>query len=216
MTRKSLNTLGLGLLVCLICYYNASRLRPARDLSYAIHAISESYVDPVSEVDLKDAAMIGMLESLDRYSGYIPPRSFGRFNALFEQRFAGIGVRIQDSNTEISTGTDGGQPSGVRVIATLFNSPAFRAGILPGDEIIEVNRQDVRNCKLADLSPMLMGAVGTSVQLAIDRGGARFDFEIIREEVEVESITGDRRNRDGTWEYLLQADPRIAYIHADL
>ena len=206
MSEKSLKLLTIGLLLCLACYFNAARYRPVRDVAYALDTISDSYVDPVSRSELKNAALEGILDSLDPYSSYVSEEKLQRFNSVFEQRFAGLGVQVE------------GPPSrpAITIIATLFNSPAYRAGLLPGDLILQIDGIDVRNMDTAEVSKKISGAVGTQVRLGIDRSGEKLDILAKREFIDVESVTGNRRRPDGTWEFQLQAAPKIAYMHANI
>ena len=206
MSEKSLKLLTIGLLLCLACYFNAARYRPVRDVAYALDTISDSYVDPVSRSELKNAALEGILDSLDPYSSYVSEEKLQRFNSVFEQRFAGLGVQVE------------GPPSrpAITIIATLFNSPAYRAGLLPGDLILQIDGIDVRNMDTAEVSKKISGAVGTQVRLGIDRSGEKLDILAKREFIDVESVTGNRRRPDGTWEFQLQAAPKIAYLHANI
>jgi len=206
MSGKSLKILFVGLALCLACYFNAARYRPGRDVAYAIDIITDSYVDPISQADLKQAAMQGMLESLDPHSSFVSEKSLGRFNEIFEQRFAGLGVQVE------------GPPirPAITVITTLFNSPAFRAGLMPGDLIVQVDGIDVRSMDTSEVSKKISGTVGSEVLLGIDRSGERLNIQATREFVDVESVTGDRRRADGTWDFQLQSAPQIAYIHSDL
>ena len=206
MSGKSLKILFVGLALCLACYFNAARYRPGRDVAYAIEIITDSYVDPISQADLKQAAMQGMLESLDPHSSFVSEDSLGRFNAVFEQRFAGLGVQVE------------GPPirPDITVITTLFNSPAFKAGLMPGDLIVQVDGIDVRSMDTSEVSKKISGTVGSEVLLGIDRAGERLNIQATREFVDVESVTGDRRRADGTWDFQLQSAPQIAYIHSDL
>jgi len=206
MSEKSLKLLTIGLLLCLACYFNAARYRPVRDVAYALDTISDSYVDPVSKSELKNAALEGILDSLDPYSSYVSEEKLQRFNSVFEQRFAGLGVQVE------------GPPSrpAITIIATLFNSPAYRAGLLPGDLILQIDGIDVRNTDTAEVSKKISGAVGTQVRLGIDRSGEKLDILAKREFIDVESVTGNRRRPDGTWEFQLQAAPKIAYLHANI
>jgi carboxyl-terminal processing protease len=206
MSEKSLKLLTIGLLLCLACYFNAARYRPVRDVAYALDTISDSYVDPVSRSELKNAALEGILDSLDPYSSYVSEEKLQRFNSVFEQRFAGLGVQVE------------GPPSrpAITIIATLFNSPAYRAGLLPGDLILQIDGIDVRNMDTAEVSKKISGAVGTQVRLEIDRSGEKLDILAKREFIDVESVTGNRRRPDGTWEFQLQAAPKIAYMHANI
>lgn len=206
MSQKSLKLLAIGLAVFVACYVNNSRYRTVRDVAYAMELVSQSYVTEVSQAELKEAAIQGVLESLDPYSSYISAESLGRFNSVFEQRFAGLGVQVE------------GPPDrpAVTVIATLFNSPAFRAGLQPGDWIVEVDGVDVRSMETSAVSKKIAGAVGTQVRLGIQRQEQNLEIQATREYIDVESVTGDRRRKDGTWDYKLQAAPRIAYLHINI
>lgn len=206
MSEKSLKLLLLGLLGCLACYFNSARYRPVRDVAYALEVISESYVDPISRASLKNAALEGMLKSLDPHSSYVSEDSLGRFNSVFEQRFAGLGVQVEGPPTKPA----------ITVIATLFNSPAYRAGLMPGDVILEIDGTDVQSLNPSEVSQKITGPVGSQVLLGIDRNGQKLQIRATREFVEVESVTGDRRRADGTWDFQLQTNPRIAYLHANL
>jgi carboxyl-terminal processing protease len=95
MSQKSLKLLAIGLAVFVACYVNNSRYRTVRDVAYAMELVSQSYVTEVSQAELKEAAIQGVLESLDPYSSYISAESLGRFNSVFEQRFAGLGVQVE-------------------------------------------------------------------------------------------------------------------------
>ena len=206
MSEKSFKLLALGLFVCAACYLNNTRYRTVRDVAYAMDLVSQAYVHPIAQVELKNAAIEGLLESLDPYSSYISEDSLGRFQSVFQQRFAGLGVQVD------------GPPDrpAITVVATLFNSPAFRAGLQPGDTIVEVDGVDVRNMETSSVSERISGTVGTPVQLGIERQGERLVIQATREFVDVESVTGDRRAKDGTWDFKMQAWPRIAYLHVNI
>ncbi|MFM8573865.1 MAG: S41 family peptidase [Pirellula sp.] len=206
MNEKSLKLLLAALLICLACYLNSARYRPARDVAHAMQLIQESYVEPVSQAELKNAALSGLLESLDPNSSYVSEETLGRFNSVFEQRFAGLGVQVEGPPTKPA----------ITVITTLYNSPAFRAGLLPGDVIVEIDGVDVRGLETSAVSKKISGEVGTQVQLGIERLGEKLNILATREMIEVESVTGDRRNPDGTWDFQLQNHPRIAYIHTNI
>lgn len=228
MSCRTLRNLAILLIACLACYANATWLRPVRDLAHSLHWIESSYVEPKSTSTLRDAAMQGMLESLDPYSAYIPESSFSRFNAVFDQQFAGLGIQVEGPP----------QRPHPTIVATLFNSPAFRVGLRPGDVLLKIDDHSLESTA-TDSSPpelpmetppkqieqqydmdlvsqWLKGPVGSNVALMIDRSGERLNFQVPREFVSVESVTGDRRNPDGSWDYRLQSAPQIAYAHIEL
>ncbi len=228
MSYRTLRNLVVLLMACLACYANAAWLRPVRDLAHSLHWIESSYVEPKSTSTLRDAAMKGMLESLDPYSAYIPESSFSRFNAVFEQQFAGLGIQIEGPP----------QRPNPTIVATLFNSPAFRVGLRPGDVLLKIDERSLKSdaphstsskppienpqkqveqqYDMDQISQWLKGPVGSNVSLIVDRSGERLDFHVPREFVSVESVTGDRRNPDGSWDYRLQSAPQIAYVHIEL
>lgn len=207
MSWNTLKKLSALLVLCLLCYANAAWLRPVRDIAYSMHWIENSYVEPKSTANLRDAALQGLLESLDPYSAYIPSSALTGFNALFDQQFAGLGIQVE------------GPPQRPKptIVATIFHSPAFRAGLRPGDVIREVDGNKVEEAKTMEtLSRWLQGPVGSTAAILIDRAGEPMSFNVPREFVAVESITGDRRKPDGTWEHQLQVAPDILYLHIEL
>ena len=207
MSWNTLKKLSALLILCLLCYANAAWLRPVRDIAYSMHWIENSYVEPKSTNNLRDAALQGMLESLDPYSAYIPSSALTSFNALFDQQFAGLGIQIE------------GPPQRPKptIIATIFHSPAFRTGLRPGDVIQEVDGNKVETAPDMDtLSRWLQGPVGSTASILIERAGESMSFDVPREYVAVESITGDRRKPDGTWEHQLQVASDILYLHIEL
>lgn len=168
--------------------------------------IEQVYVEPADPKELYRSAMNGMMKSLDPHSSYIAADSLQSFQSYFEQQFGGLGVSLD------------GPPRRphLTVVTTLFNSPAFRAGLLPGDVITRIDNEEVRHSMIEQVSSKLRGKEGTSVTLEIDRAGSLFSKTIIREKIDVESVIGDRRRGDGTWEYRMQYDPRIAYFRIEL
>jgi len=168
--------------------------------------IGQVYVEPADPKELYRSAMNGMMKSLDRHSSYIAADSLQSFQLYFEQQFGGLGVSLD------------GPPRRphLTIVTTLFNSPAFRAGLLPGDVITKIDNEEVRHSMVEQVSSKLRGKEGTSVSLEIDRAGSLFSKTIVREKIDVESVIGDRRRGDGTWEYCMQYDPRIAYFRIEL
>jgi carboxyl-terminal processing protease len=206
VTFKNLRILSISIIACLICYANAIRFRSTRDLALAMDIIGQAYVEPADPKDLYRSAMNGMMKSLDPHSSYIAADSLQSFQSYFEQQFGGLGVSLD------------GPPSRpyLTVVTTLFNSPAFRAGLLPGDVITKIDDEEVRHSMVEQVSKKLRGKEGTSVTLEIERAGSLFSKTIVREKIDVESVIGDRRRGDGTWDYTMQYDPRIAYFRIEL
>lgn len=206
MSTGNLKWLCVVVLVCVFCYGNARSLRGVRDLALAMNIVEQVYVEPTDSKQLYQAAISGMLKSLDANTSYITQEQLPSFESIFEQEFGGLGIAID------------GPPgrSELTVASTIFNSPAFRAGIRPGDVIASIDGEDVRSWTTQAVAPKLRGREGTSVRLGIARDGEEFDKLVTRERIEIESVLGDRRKEDGSWDFLLQADPRVAYIRIEL
>lgn len=208
MTNLNLRILGIVTLVCLFCYGNAARLRKLGDLGLVMDLIEQQYVDPSNSQSLYNAAMSGMLASLDPYSSYIPPESLQPFQAILEQEFGGLGVSLD------------GPPNRDRltIVSTLYNSPAYRAGIKPGDVILEADGVSMAELEFPEASKRLRGKEGTTVQLKLERYGTPDPIlvSVTRARIEVESVLGDRRLEDGRWEFQMQADQDIGYFHIEL
>jgi carboxyl-terminal processing protease len=208
VTTLNLRILGIVTLVCILCYANAARLRKLGDLGLVMDVIEQQYVDPADPQALYSAAMSGMLASLDPYSSYIPPESLQPFQAILEQEFGGLGVSLD------------GPPRRDRltIVSTLYDSPAYRAGVKPGDIILEVDGFPVADLQFTEASKRLRGKEGTTAQLKLERPGESDPLliSVTRARIEVESVLGDRRLENGRWEFRMQADEDIGYFHIEL
>ena len=100
--------------------------------------IDRNYVDNVSRRDLMEAAIEGMLKKLDPYSNYIPPSRLDQFKSGVENQFGGIGIRVTTENGKLE------------VITPLPNTPAYRAGLKPGDIITTIEGQATEGLEIAD------------------------------------------------------------------
>jgi carboxyl-terminal processing protease len=166
--------------------------------------IDQVYVEKTDREKLYQAAMTGMVESLDRYSSYIPPEEFTQFQNIITQEFGGLGIII-----------DGPPQSEKIVIVTpLYGTPAYDAGLEPGDAIVSIDGKSTQGLDITAVSQMLRGPEGSVVRLEIDRDGQteKMTFDVKRAAIELESVVGDRRNLDSRWKFTLESDPRIAYF----
>ena len=208
MTTKNLKILLLVLVGCLFCFGNAQRIRNLGDLALAMEIIDREYVEKPDKDKLYQAAMKGMIDSLDPYSSYIPVESLKQFQAVFEQEFGGLGISLD------------GRPRRERltIITTLFDSPAFRAGVKPGDVILQIDGVDAAKLEVETVSKKLRGKEGTAVTLTIERANEPepLVIKILRARIEVESVLGDRRQMNGSWQFAMEEDPRIVYVRLEL
>jgi carboxyl-terminal processing protease len=144
----------------------------------ALRIIKENYVEQVSMKDLIYGALNGMTKSLDPFSSFFTPKQYEGFRQETEGEFGGVGIEI---------GMEKGRPV---VISPIEGTPAFRAGIKPGDVILEINGEDTSNMSLIDVVQRIRGKVGTKVQLTIYRKGMEkpMKIELERALIKIESV----------------------------
>ncbi|MEN6451356.1 MAG: S41 family peptidase, partial [Thermoguttaceae bacterium] len=171
-------------------------------LADTIDQVERNYVTEVNRRELIEAAIRGVLAKLDPYSNYIGPDDIQRFRAEIESEFGGIGIQIA---------TDDGQ---LRVLSPIYGTPAYRAGLVAGDRIIEIDGRATDSLAVDDAVRMLKGQEGTSVTLTVIHPGkqAKEKVTLKREKIHVETVLGDRRKPDGQWDYMLDPKLRIGYV----
>jgi carboxyl-terminal processing protease len=143
-----------------------------------LRIIKQNYVEPVSTKDLIYGALNGMTKSLDPFSSFFTPKQYESFRQETEGEFGGVGIEI---------GMEKGRPV---VISPIEGTPAFRAGIKPGDVILEINGEDTSNMSLMDVVQRIRGKVGTKVELTIYRKGMEkpMKIELERALIKIERV----------------------------
>lgn len=150
--------------------------------------IQSRYIDTVNPEQLVEGALAGLVDSLeDEFSYYISPEVYAR-DYDYSGEFTGIGVMVKTK----------GQ-SGIVVMEVVADSPAAAAGVLAGDVFHAVDGESVAGLSQADLSALVPGPRGTSVQVTFRRGGELLTFDIVRDVFVVPNV-----------DYELHGD--IAYI----
>ena len=159
---------------------------------------------PIDRDLLTQDALNGMLNSLDPYSGYLPPVDYSKMNESLEQQFAGIGAEIVIHS----------QTRALAVGALIYGSPAQQSGLLPGDQILAINGESSQGLLPSAASSKLRGAAGSVVSLRVLRRNQKepVEFDVERKIISTSSILGDRRLSDGRWTYFLQNAYGIAYV----
>ncbi len=173
-----------------------------RLLAEAYEQIDLSYVDDVDRRDLVEAAIQGMATHLDPYSSYIAPRNVRQFDRFIEQEFGGIGIHVNETAGRLE------------IISTLPGSPAFRAGLKAGDEIVEVDAKSTKGLTQAELTERLTGPSGRSVELGVVREGSTTTEQItvVRETIQIPTVVGFQRNTDQTWNHMLDDANKLGYL----
>jgi len=140
--------------------------------------INKEYVEEINQGDAMDAAINGVLQSLDPYSAYMSPETFKEMETETSGKFGGLGIEV------------GMEFGVVKVITPMDGSPAEKEGVKAGDYIVKINGIQVQGKTLSEAVELMRGPVGTSLELTIRRKGLRkaLVFEITREIIEVKSV----------------------------
>jgi len=167
-----------------------------------INQVEQNYVKPIDRRKLIEAAIQGVLRELDDYSGYVAPDSMSGFRTAVSHQFGGIGIQV---------GMERGQ---LTVVSPLVGSPAYHAGLIAGDRILEIDGEPTKGLRLDDAVKLLKGETGTSVALKVSHPGRTEteDVSLTREVIRLETVLGDLRGDDDQWDYLLDDDLRIGYV----
>ncbi|MBO6281170.1 MAG: S41 family peptidase [Alphaproteobacteria bacterium] len=144
-----------------------------------------SYVEDISDKQLIEAAINGMLTSLDPHSSYLNADDFKYMNEQTQGKFGGLGIEIT-------------QESGVvKVISPIDDTPAAKAGIKAGDYITDINDETVIGLTLNEVVNKLRGKVGTKVKITIRRVNTKpFTVTLKRDEIKIQSVKSEIKNDD--------------------
>ena len=140
--------------------------------------INREYVEEVNQSDAMDAAINGVLQSLDPYSSYMSPELFEEMQTETSGEFGGLGIEV------------GMEAGVVKVISPIDNSPAEKAGVKAGDYIVKIDGIQVQGKTLTEAVDLMRGPIGSPIEITIRRIGEKksFVFEIVREIIEVKSV----------------------------
>ena len=146
-----------------------------------LEKINKEYVDEINQSESMDAAIDGLLQSLDPYSAYMSPEIFNEMQTETSGEFGGLGIEV---NMESGV---------VKVISPIDDTPASRAGIKAGDYIIKIDDIQVQGKSLSEAVDLMRGPVGSSIILTVRRIGQRkaLTFEIVREIIQIKSVKAD-------------------------
>lgn len=183
----------------------------ARYVAEGLATIDRNVLEPVPERELFDGAMRGMVDVVnrhgDKHSEFLNEDEAGPLRAEIRQQFGGVGVRI---------GLEGDPPRLTIVGPPDVASPAAAAGLRAGDRIVSIDGNPTAGMDMPTILKLMRGTPRTTIELAIERDdGKVLEFELVREVINIESVLGDRRSDDGSWQFRLEEDPRIAHIRIE-
>jgi len=185
-------------------YYELMRI-----FADSFEEIDRNYVTGVDRRKLVEAAVRGMLTELkDPYSNYINPEELTEFNEAVEQEFGGVGIQVRFDEAARN----------IVVTTPLPGSPAYKAGIQSGDRVVEIEGKPVADFpagkEMQTAIKMLKGEAGVTVSFGYRRGNSDEvkKVSVKREIIQLDTVLGETHKPDGTWDYMVDADKKIAYL----
>lgn len=147
--------------------------------------IKESYVKPVSNKQLAEGAIKGMLTSLDPHSGYMDAKEYREMMVQTRGEFGGLGMQVTMENGV------------VKVVSPIDDTPAAKAGIRPNDLILAIDGAPVTNMTLSEAVDKLRGPVGSQVKVTLRRGqGTPFELTLTRADIKVDPVKSQLEDND--------------------
>jgi carboxyl-terminal processing protease len=146
--------------------------------SEVLEKIKSEYVEDVDQSEVMDAAINGILQSLDPYSAYMNPKLFEEMQTETSGKFGGLGIEVT-----MEAGV-------VKVISPIDDTPASRAGIKAGDYIVKIDGEQVQGKSLMEAVNLMRGNVGSPIEITIRRKGLKKAkvYKIEREVIEIKSV----------------------------
>ena len=142
-----------------------------------LELVKSSYVEPVEDKALIEAAINGMLTSLDPHSGFLRAESFEDMQVQTKGEFGGLGIEVTMEN------------GFVKVVSPIDDTPAFRAGVKAGDFVTHLDEEPVLGLSLAEAVDKMRGRVGTDITLTVRREGRDpFEITITRDVITIRSV----------------------------
>ncbi|WP_457675248.1 S41 family peptidase [Thiolapillus sp.] len=153
-------------------------LKELRIFAEVFGRVQQDYVEPVTDRELLDHAIRGMLEGLDPHSAFLDEKHFKELQEGTSGEFGGLGIEVGVENGFI------------KVIAPIDDTPAQKAGIKAGDLIIRLDEKPVKDMSLSDAIKIMRGKPGTSIKLTVQREGEHkpLVFEIVRAVIKQASV----------------------------
>ena len=146
--------------------------------SEVLDKIDKEYVDDVNKSEAIDAAINGVLQSLDPYSGYMSPETFDNMQTETSGEFGGLGIEVT-----MEAGV-------IKVISPMDNTPAYEVGVKAGDYIVKINDTQVQGKTLSEAVDLMRGPVGSNIEITVRRIGEKkaLIFDITREIIQITSV----------------------------
>ncbi|MCY4514319.1 MAG: S41 family peptidase [Candidatus Tectomicrobia bacterium] len=158
--------------------FQSERYEDLKIFTEVLSYVEANYVEEVEPERVIHGAIRGMLRSLDPHSSFMPPEMFGEMQVETEGRFGGLGIEITIRDDVLT------------VVAPIEETPAFRAGVMAGDQIVLVEGESTKDMTLIEAVKRLRGPEGSEVTIGIMRPGFTEprDFTIVRAIIKIKSV----------------------------
>src|SRR3954462_13214021 len=157
--------------------------------------VEQNYAEPVNpDKAIYNGAIPGMLRVLDPHSNFFDPKAYAQLHEEQQGKYYGVGMQVGPRNSKVI------------VIAPFVGTPAYRAGIRPGDVIVAVDGKPTDNMNTSEVADLLKGPKGTTVRITMLREGSEkpLDFVVTRDEIPRYSVD---------LKFMLR--PGIGYVHVN-
>ena len=164
-----------------------------REFSQVYDLVEQNYAEPVNaDKAIYNGAIPGMLHVLDPHSNFFDPKSYSLLREEQRGKYYGVGMQVGPRNNKVI------------VIAPFVGTPAYRAGIRPGDVIVAVDGKPTDNLTTSEVAELLKGPKGTTVRITILREGSEkpLEFKVVRDEIPRASV-----------DLHFMIKPGIGYMH---
>jgi carboxyl-terminal processing protease len=164
-----------------------------KQFTQVYETVEENYAEPVNpDKAIYNGAIPGMLHALDPHSNFFDPKSYSLLREEQRGKYYGVGMTVGPRNNKVI------------VIFPFVGTPAYKAGIHPGDVIIAVDGKSTDNMSTSDVADLLKGPKGTTVHITILREGVEkpMEFSLVRDEIPRNSV-----------DLAFVIKPAIGYIH---
>ena len=157
--------------------------------------VRADYVEEVSDEQLIEAAINGMLSALDPHSSFLNAKNYRDMQVQTRGEFGGLGIEVTMENGL------------VKVVSPIDDTPAFRAGIKAGDLVTHIDGEQVMGMTLAQAVEKMRGPVNTSITLSISRDGQEAPFDVSITEPSSRSVRCARAAREASPTSALPRSP---------
>lgn len=185
----------LSLVVVFVCSFGYAKTETKKDETYqqlkilldVLNYTKENYVEEVDTQKLIVSAIKGITKALDPFSQFMEPDTFKELKVETEGQFGGLGIRIAIRDEWLT------------VITPLPGTPAYKAGILPGDKIVKIEGESTQGITIEEAVKKLRGTPGTKVNITIAREGVKdtIDYTITRDIIKIEVVKCKQELKDG-------------------